>query len=123
MVLSHKVDTSRHLQNRFMCSVSVTLTSMCKSLYNPLLLIARSVEHRPQTKFREGNVFRGVCLFWWGRGGWGMWVQVHHLHYEIGYMTGYPLLPRHQIKSGTYSHPTLIMLLTSGGHHWKLVKT
>ena len=27
--------------------------------------------YRPQKKFGEGNVFTGVCLFTWGRGGGG----------------------------------------------------
>ena len=68
--------------------------------------------YRPQTKFREGNVFRGVCRsFCSGEGG----SPCDH-YPDMG--PGYLHPPGHE--AWVLTHPPL---LTSGGHYWRPVQT
>ena len=82
------------------------LTMLCFRT-SPLFQCTNLIYYRPQTKFGEGNVFTGVYLFM-GVGYPGHW---------RGHMVGYALPSS---RHGTWIPPP--MLLTPGGHHWRLAQ-
>ena len=73
-------------------------------------------------KLREGNVFTGICLSTRGK--------VHHMHhrisrcprkvhFDLGTYSPFPWMS----DLGTYPPPQTALLLTSGGHHSRIVQT
>ena len=67
------------------------------------------VNYRPQTKLREGNVFRGVCLFTRRE----VYVTLSHDALDLTVPT--PPLPD---MGPEYLTPSFL-LLTFGGHRWR----